>query len=114
MADIAHGQRDLDVISFRLDEDTVPSEVGEGTDNEANRVDTDMLAAHVPQECFLLDFGGFGNFLWFQNLAQEHGGDIAQMIAHPGLDFQTGKRTGATSERQVQRPCQSGWRPIDW
>ena len=50
------------------------------------------IARFVPPECFYLRFGSFGNFLWFQKLAQEHGGDVMRMAALPSLDFRTGPR----------------------
>jgi len=42
------------------------------------------LAASVPPECFYLRYGSFENFLWFNDLTSEYGGDIGGMVAVRG------------------------------
>ncbi|MEZ6077482.1 MAG: hypothetical protein R3C56_17980 [Pirellulaceae bacterium] len=37
----------------------------------------ESLATRVPPECFYLRFGSFSNYVWFQELAERYGGDIA-------------------------------------
>lgn len=43
-------------------------------------VPIEPLARHVPAECFYLRFGNFPNYLWFSDLSEEHGGNLAQMV----------------------------------
>ncbi|WP_417732302.1 hypothetical protein [Rosistilla oblonga] len=62
-----------------LDDDDVPAEI-------------EPIARMVPPECFYLRFGSFSNFLWFQKLAQEHDGDIKNMVARPILDRRSSQR----------------------
>ncbi|MEM6364749.1 MAG: hypothetical protein AAF745_10000, partial [Planctomycetota bacterium] len=47
---------------------------------------TEPLADAVPPECFYLRYGSFLNFLWFQDLASEFGGDISRMITLSGIN----------------------------
>jgi hypothetical protein len=42
------------------------------------------IAMHVPEECFYIRFGTFSNYMWFNNLTEEHGGDLGRMIAQRG------------------------------
>ena len=46
----------------------------------AAEVPIEPLARHVPAECFYLRFGNFPNYLWFSDLSEEHGGNLAQMV----------------------------------
>lgn len=48
-------------------------------------VPTEPLAAFVPPECFYLRFGSFENYLWFQNLTERNGGDIAGLVTIGGI-----------------------------
>ena len=43
------------------------------------------IATKVPPDCFYIRYGSFQNYLWFQDLADEHGGDITRMITLRGL-----------------------------
>ena len=43
------------------------------------------LATKVPPDCFYIRYGSFQNYLWFQDLTNEHGGDITRMITLRGL-----------------------------
>jgi hypothetical protein len=50
------------------------------------------IAAHVPEECFYVRFGSFPNYLWFNRLLTEFGGDLRNLIALRGLDYQLNVR----------------------
>ncbi|TWT74102.1 hypothetical protein [Allorhodopirellula solitaria] len=50
-----------------------------------SEVETEAMASHVPPECFYIRYGNFKNFLWFQDLTDEYGGDLSQMISLSGL-----------------------------
>ena len=43
------------------------------------------IATKVPPDCFYIRYGSFQNYLWFQDLADEHGGDITRMITLRGI-----------------------------
>ena len=43
------------------------------------------IATKVPPDCFYIRYGSFQNYLWFQDLTDEHGGDITRMITLRGL-----------------------------
>lgn len=43
------------------------------------------LADFVPPECFYLRFGSFENYLWFQNLTEQNGGDVARLVTIGGV-----------------------------
>lgn len=58
----------------------------------AAEVEIEPLAARVPEECFYIRFGNFQNYLWFENLQDEHGGDLERMIALRGFDDRAGQR----------------------
>jgi hypothetical protein len=45
-----------------------------------DEVEIEEIARHVPRECFYLGFRRFSNYMWFNNLQAEHGGDLAQLI----------------------------------
>lgn len=45
----------------------------------------EAIANRVPPECFYIRYGKFENYLWYQDLADEYGGDISQMITLSGL-----------------------------
>lgn len=49
-------------------------------------VEVEPLATRVPPECFYIRYGSFANFLWFQDLSSEHGGDISRMVTLRGID----------------------------
>lgn len=50
------------------------------------------LANFVPPEWLYIRFGSFANYLWFQSMADRHGGDIAQMITLRGVLFNSSAR----------------------
>ena len=50
------------------------------------------LAKRVPAECLYVRFGSFSNFLWFQDMLARWGGDLQNLVALRGLDYQTRKR----------------------
>ena len=43
------------------------------------------LATKVPPDCFYIRYGSFQNYLWFQDLTDEHGGDITRMLTLRGI-----------------------------
>lgn len=43
------------------------------------------LATKVPPDCFYIRYGSFQNYLWFQDLTDEYGGDITRMITLRGI-----------------------------
>ncbi len=56
------------------------------------QVDIEPIAMHVPEDCFYIRFGSFQNYLWFDKLQQEYGGDLERMITLRGFDDQAGDR----------------------
>jgi hypothetical protein len=48
-------------------------------------VEIEPMANAVPPECFYLRYGSFENYLWFKNLTEQNGGDIAKMVLIRGL-----------------------------
>ncbi|WP_145094278.1 hypothetical protein [Rosistilla carotiformis] len=76
--------------------DTLPAavEVAEiaPMDDDAVPEGIEPIARMVPPECFYLRFGSFANFLWFQKLAQEHDGDVKNMVGRPILDRRGSQR----------------------
>jgi hypothetical protein len=50
------------------------------------------IAMHVPEECFYIRFGEFDNYLWFNKLLQEYGGDLGRMIAQRGHTLRLNER----------------------
>ena len=63
----------------------------------APNVEVETLASRVPPECFYLRFGAFSNFVWFQEIAQRYGGDIAQAVLVRGFSYDATARL----ERQL-------------
>jgi hypothetical protein len=51
-------------------------------------VQIEPLALRVPVECFYARFGSFTNFLWFQDTLARWGGDLRNLAAQRGLDYQ--------------------------
>lgn len=45
----------------------------------------EAIADRVPPECFYIRYGKFENYLWYQDLTDEFGGDISRMITLSGL-----------------------------
>jgi hypothetical protein len=59
---------------------------------EAQPVEIEPLAMHVPHECFYVRFGRFSNYLWLNNLMEEYGGDISSMVTLRSYVAPLGKR----------------------
>ncbi|MEM9365968.1 MAG: hypothetical protein AAGD07_08215 [Planctomycetota bacterium] len=71
-----------------------PSDVGslrQSTLLEAN-AKIEPLASRVPANCFYIRYGSFENFLWFQDLSQEYGGDLTQMVSRGAVVNDGAKR----------------------
>lgn len=49
-------------------------------------------ATRVPPECFYLRFGSFANYMWFNDLSAEYGGDISRMITLRGIENKSSQR----------------------
>ena len=54
--------------------------------------DIETIAKKVPPECYYLRFASFSNYLWFQELGQKRGGDLAQMAVLRGFNYETNRR----------------------
>ncbi|MCQ6473584.1 hypothetical protein, partial [Vibrio parahaemolyticus] len=50
-------------------------------------VKIEPIALRVPQECFYVRFGSFANYRWLRALLTEFGGELRNMIAPNGLDY---------------------------
>ncbi len=48
----------------------------------------ESLASRVPPECFYLRFGSFSNYVWFQDIAERYGGDMAQAVLLRGFNYE--------------------------
>jgi hypothetical protein len=44
------------------------------------------IARRVPRECGYIRFGRFQNFLWFNRLLQEYGGDLGRLVTTRGFE----------------------------
>jgi hypothetical protein len=55
-------------------------------------LDIESIAKAVPPECYYLRFASFKNYLWFQELSQTRGGDLAQMAILRGFNYETNRR----------------------
>jgi hypothetical protein len=53
----------------------------------AEDVRIEEIAKHVPEECYYIRFGSFANYRWMRDLTTDFGGDLGNMIAAQGLDF---------------------------
>ncbi|MBN2581077.1 MAG: hypothetical protein JXB10_18990 [Pirellulales bacterium] len=63
----------------------------------AQDVPIEPMAMRVPEECFYVRFGSFGNFLWMQDTLERWGGDAQNLVALRGLDLDSRGRI----ERQL-------------
>lgn len=63
----------------------------------APEVEIEPLAGFVPPECFYLRYGSFENFLWFKELTERNGGDVARMLLIRGIADNASERL----ERQL-------------
>lgn len=52
----------------------------------------EAIAKKVPPECYYMRFASFSNYLWFQELSQTRGGDLAQMAVLRGFNYETNRR----------------------
>lgn len=64
-------------------------------------VQTEPLASRIPPECFYVRYGAFMNFLWFQDLMTEFGGDVSRMVTLSGVE------TGGTKRLETQLGIQT-------
>ena len=55
--------------------------------NLPDKVEIEPIAKWVPQECFYLRFGTWGNQIWLQRLMEEFGGDLSRMIQVRGFKY---------------------------
>lgn len=69
------------VVPPRLEVPAVPGDVA-----------IEPLALHVPAECFYLRCGSYRNFRWFRETVEQWGGDLRNLVAVRGLDYQLGER----------------------
>lgn len=45
----------------------------------------EAIASRVPRECGYIRFGRFANFLWFNKLLEEYGGDLGRLVTTRGF-----------------------------
>jgi hypothetical protein len=50
-------------------------------------VAVEPIAMHVPQECFYVRCGSFGNFIWLRKTLEHTGGDLANLVALRGVNY---------------------------
>ena len=62
-------------------------------DPELKDVEVEPIAHRVPAECFYLRFGSFSNYLWFKDLIEKNGGDLARMISLRGHDAKLSEKS---------------------
>lgn len=55
-------------------------------------LEIEALASRIPPECFYLRFGSFGNYVWFQDIAERYGGDLAQAVLLRGFNYDASAR----------------------
>ena len=60
---------------------------------EVPNAEIEPIALHVPQNWFYVRFGKFSNYVWMDNLIQEHGGDIGSMVTLRSFVPPMGNRT---------------------
>ncbi|MFZ5831706.1 MAG: hypothetical protein ACOY3P_16590 [Planctomycetota bacterium] len=58
----------------------------------SEKVDVEPLALRVPVECFYVRFGSFSNFLWLQDTVARFNGDLQNLLATRGVNYNTNKR----------------------
>ena len=52
-------------------------------------VQIEPISDRVPSECLYVRFGSFANFLWFQDTLAQWRGDLENLVASRGLDYDT-------------------------
>ena len=60
-------------------------------------VTLEAMAPHVPEECFYARCGSFGNFIWLRKTLERTGGDLANLIALRGANYDIAQKL----ERQM-------------
>ncbi|MBI1902864.1 MAG: hypothetical protein HYS13_17340, partial [Planctomycetia bacterium] len=50
-------------------------------------VAVEPIAMHVPEECFYVRCGSFGNFIWLRKTLEQTGGDLANLLALRGVNY---------------------------
>ncbi len=55
-------------------------------------VQVEPIAQRIPPECFYLRFGPFANYLWFQELSTQRGGELSQLVMLRGLNYESNLR----------------------
>lgn len=65
-----------------------PTEVPTDTPQVGADLILEEIASRVPPECFYLRFGSFGNYIWFQELGQRFGGDLASAFIPAGVNYE--------------------------
>ena len=86
----ASGHQSLELPSEPLP--PPPRWVSESPSADLDGVEVEPIATRVPPECFYIRYGSFENYLWFQDLSAEYGGDITRMITLRGIVNDGAKR----------------------
>jgi len=68
--------------------DPPPLETPEATADAA----VEPIAMRVPAECYYIRFGAFSNYVWLQDTYSQWRGDLQNLIALRGLDYNTRQR----------------------
>ncbi|MEX0586924.1 MAG: hypothetical protein WD176_09780, partial [Pirellulales bacterium] len=86
-ADSRRADRPLpDPPSGKSQQPPVPKDAG------PKGVEIEPIAMHVPEECYYLRFGSFANYRWFRVLLEDYAGDLRNLIAGRGFDFELNQR----------------------
>ncbi len=64
----------------------------DGAPSDSSEVAIEPIAMRVPEECFYVRFGSYANLLWFQDTMARWGGDLQNLLASRGLDYEVNKR----------------------
>jgi hypothetical protein len=56
------------------------------------QVTVEPIALCVPPECYYVRFGSFDNALWLKDTLANYGGDLQNLLAARGLDYELGRR----------------------
>ncbi|MEI8213114.1 MAG: hypothetical protein WCI02_13275 [Planctomycetota bacterium] len=70
--------------------DTPLPSLPNGLDLDA--VPIERIASAVPPDCLYIRFRTFANYLWFQQLSESRGGDLAQLALLRGFNYETNDR----------------------
>jgi hypothetical protein len=55
--------------------------------NLPQEIPIEAIASYVPEECFYLRFGNWGNQIWLKRLLEEFGGDLGRMFQMRGFKY---------------------------